>query len=175
MNYVTSLVAVSFFLAPAVGLAGDISVCFTPASDCETQIVRTIEATKKELLIQAYVFTAKPIADAVINAHRRGVKVAVVLDKSQLNATGAKVKDLRKAGVPVVVDSKHAIAHSKIILIDGGTIITGSYNFTKAAATRHAENVLFIRDPELFAAYLKNFEEHYAHSKPYEVRHGSHP
>ncbi len=75
----------------------------------------------------------------------------------------------------VFADTGHEHPTTIEYLIDGGLIITGSYNFTKAAATRHAENVLFIRDPELFAAYLKNFNEHFSHSKPYEVRHGSHP
>lgn len=169
MNYIKSSIAVAVLLSPVAAQAGNASVCFTPASDCETQIVRQIEGAKREILVQAYVFTADPIAEALISAHRRGVSVSVLLDKSQLNVTKAKAKKTHKAGVSVSVDGSHSIAHNKIILIDGKTVITGSYNFTKSAATRHAENVVFIRDPEIFQQYLSNWRDHLAHARPYEV------
>jgi phosphatidylserine/phosphatidylglycerophosphate/cardiolipin synthase-like enzyme len=54
------------------------------------------------------------------------------------------------------------------MLIDGKTIVTGSFNFTRAADEQNAENLLVIEaKPKLFAAYKKNFETHLKHSKPY--------
>jgi hypothetical protein len=37
------------------------------------------------------------------------------------------------AAIPVYIDAEHAIAHNKIMVIDGQTVITGSFNFTNAA------------------------------------------
>ncbi|MHB8205269.1 MAG: phospholipase D-like domain-containing protein [Desulfomonilaceae bacterium] len=63
-----------------------------------------------------------------------------------------------------------AIAYNKIIIIDGTTVITGSFNFTKAAEVRNAENLLIIRSPELAKSYIRNWERHREHSEPYEPR-----
>ena len=54
------------------------------------------------------------------------------------------------------------------MVIDGRTVITGSFNFTKAAEEKNAENLLVISDPDIAAKYTKNWQEHLAHSKPYE-------
>ena len=57
------------------------------------------------------------------------------------------------AGIPTFIDNKHAIAHNKIMIIDQSTIITGSFNFTKAAEEKNAENLLIIRGDD---ALVKN-------------------
>ncbi|GMU22258.1 MAG: hypothetical protein AMXMBFR13_23460 [Phycisphaerae bacterium] len=69
------------------------------------------------------------------------------------------------------IDARHAIAHNKVILIDEQVIITGSFNFSKAAKESNAENLLVIRDqPRLMAQYLANFRQHQAHSEPPQRR-----
>ena len=70
-----------------------------------------------------------------------------------------------------MIDTEHAIAHSKIIVIDGETIITGSFNFTEAAQEKNGENLLLIRYQALAAQYTQNWEVHRQHSQPY-VRQG---
>jgi phosphatidylserine/phosphatidylglycerophosphate/cardiolipin synthase-like enzyme len=65
---------------------------------------------------------------------------------------------------------KNAIAHNKIMVIDGQTVITGSFNFTKAAEENNAENLLVIRSPELAATYAANWQVHADHPDPYAGR-----
>jgi len=62
-----------------------------------------------------------------------------------------------------MIDTEHAIAHRKIIVIDGETIITGSFNFTKVAQEKNAENLLLIRYQALAAQYTQNWVCHEAH------------
>ena len=69
-----------------------------------------------------------------------------------------------------LVLAAHAIAHNKIIIIDGETLITGSFNFTKAAEERNAENLLVIRDKKLASLYVRNWQEHSQHSESYDGR-----
>ena len=69
-----------------------------------------------------------------------------------------------------MIDANHAIAHNKVIVIDGETVVTGSFNFTKAAQEKNAENVLIIRDPAVAAQYAQNWETHRQHSQPYVGR-----
>ena len=56
----------------------------------------------------------------------------------------------------VKIDSQHAIAHNKVMVIDAETVITGSFNFTKAAEDNNAENLLVIHDKVLAERYAKN-------------------
>jgi phosphatidylserine/phosphatidylglycerophosphate/cardiolipin synthase-like enzyme len=94
--------------------------------------------------------------------------VAVVLDKSQETARYTSATYLHNHGVPTFIDDRHAIQHNKVMLIDARTIITGSFNFSRAAEERNAENLLIIRDhPELMEAYLSDFRKHLEHSKRY--------
>ena len=72
--------------------------------------------------------------------------------------------------MPVQIDDKHQIAHNKIMIIDGETVITGSFNFTKSAEEHNAENLLVIRSKELAAKYAANWQAHAKHYVRYEGR-----
>jgi phosphatidylserine/phosphatidylglycerophosphate/cardiolipin synthase-like enzyme len=147
----------------------DIAVYFSPGDRCTDAIIAEIEDAKHSLDVQAYNFTSPRIASAVKAAFIRGVKVRVVLDKSQRTERYSSATYLLNSNVPVWIDDKHAIAHNKVMLIDGNTIITGSFNFTQAAERNNAENLLIIRgEPKLFTAYSENFARHLAHSTKYE-------
>jgi phosphatidylserine/phosphatidylglycerophosphate/cardiolipin synthase-like enzyme len=75
-----------------------------------------------------------------------------------------------KARIPVKIDFVHDIAHNKIMIIDGEIVITGSFNFSKAAEDKNAENLLVIRDKDLPAKYTENWKVHWEHSEPYDGR-----
>ncbi len=140
-------------------------VYFSPNGGCTDAIVAELGAAKSTIDVQAYNFTSAPIAKAVVDAKERCVKVRVILDKSQETEKYSSLTFLRNAQVPTWVDRKHAIAHNKIMIIDGKTLLTGSFNFSKSAEKSNAENLLIINNqPDLIAAYKKNFEAHLAHS-----------
>ena len=125
---------------------------------------------ENHILVQAYSFTSTPIAKALLEAHKRGVKVEVILDKSQKSEKYSEADFLVNVGIPTKIDTKHAIAHNKIIVIDGAVVITGSFNFTKHAEENNAENLLVIRSPDLAAKYTANWKVHAEHSDPYAGR-----
>jgi phosphatidylserine/phosphatidylglycerophosphate/cardiolipin synthase-like enzyme len=119
--------------------------------------------------VQAYSFTSAPIAKALVEAHKRGVKVQVILDKSQRTDKFSSATFLHNAGIAISIDAAHAIAHDKVMVIDGAVVVTGSFNFTKAASERNGENLLVIRDLQLATKYAANWEAHFEHSERYEV------
>jgi len=102
-----------------------------------------------------------------VDAHKRGVNVEVILDKSQRSERYSSADFVLHAGIPTFIDAKHAIAHNKIMVIDGKTILTGSFNFTKAAEENNAENLLVIQDAALAAKYMANWQAHLKHSDAY--------
>jgi phosphatidylserine/phosphatidylglycerophosphate/cardiolipin synthase-like enzyme len=143
----------------------------SPRSGATEAIVRELGNAKQEILVQAYSFTSSSIAKALVDVHKRGVKVTVVLDRSQRSTKYSSADFVNNAGIPTYIDAKHAIAHNKIMIIDQETIITGSFNFTKQAEEKNAENLLVIKgDPGLVKKYLENFDEHLGHSEKYEGR-----
>jgi phosphatidylserine/phosphatidylglycerophosphate/cardiolipin synthase-like enzyme len=150
-----------------IALANPWEVHFSPNGDCTDAIIRELARAKTSVLVQAYSFTSAPIAKALIGAHKRGVKVEIVLDKSQKGQKYSSATFLFNAGVPTRIDAMHAINHNKVIIIDGETLITGSFNFTKAAEERNAENLLILRDHRLASEYVKNWQFHAGHSEPY--------
>jgi phosphatidylserine/phosphatidylglycerophosphate/cardiolipin synthase-like enzyme len=146
-------------------------VYFSPRGGATEAVVRELGNAKQEVLVQAYSFTSASIAKALVDAHKRGVKVTVVLDRSQRSERYSSADFMNNAGIPTYIDAKHAIAHNKIMIIDGATLITGSFNFTKAAEEKNAENLLVIKGgPGLEKKYLANFREHLEHSERYEGR-----
>jgi phosphatidylserine/phosphatidylglycerophosphate/cardiolipin synthase-like enzyme len=149
----------------------DVSVYFSPKGGAQEAIIREIDAARDSIKIQAYSYTSAPISVALVRAHKRGVRIKVILDKSNQTAQYTGATFLANAGIPVLIDSRHAIAHSKIMLIDGATILTGSFNFTKAAEEKNAENLLALKEcPQLVTAYARNFSAHEDHSTPYRRR-----
>lgn len=66
---------------------------------------------------------------------------------------------------PTRIDSAHAIAHNMVMIIYGETVITGSFNFTKAAEEHNAQNLLIMRNAGVTQIYLDNWEEHMQHSE----------
>lgn len=149
------------------------SVDFSPKGGCTEAVIAELRAAKTSVHMQAYSFTSKGIIAALIEAHRRGVKVTLVNDKKAADEAGSKVSQAAEAGLDVRVDGAHAIAHNKIMLIDGRTIITGSFNFTNQAENSNAENLLVLHDKsELYQAYEANFQRHLGHSESYVVSQG---
>jgi len=166
--------ALALALLPAAAGAAPV-VCFTPGEDCTGLIVREIAAARQEIRVQAYSFTSPEIAAALAEAQGRGVAVRAILDKSQRTERYSGADYLAHHGVEVLIDAAHAIAHNKVMVIDGGTVITGSFNFTRAAQERNAENLLVLADPEVAARYLANWEAHARHAEPYAARAGDQP
>lgn len=144
-----------------------IEACFTPGQDCTHQITKHISKAKYSILVQAYGFSSKDIADALIAAKNRGVKVKVILDKSQRKQKYSLLHYIVDAGIPVWIDTKPAIAHNKVMIIDEKEVITGSFNFTDAAQKRNAENLVFISDAKLAQEYTENWEDREHQSIPY--------
>jgi phosphatidylserine/phosphatidylglycerophosphate/cardiolipin synthase-like enzyme len=158
-------------LATTIGAADlPVWVYFSPHGGCTEAVVRELDKAHSTIYMQAYSFTSKPIAEAMVNARKRGVKVQAIVDKSQRKEKYTEADFLAHSGITTYIDAEHAIAHNKIIIIDEHVVITGSFNFTTAAEKSNAENLLVITDAAVAARYLQNWREHEQHSAPYAGR-----
>lgn len=148
--------------------AQSISVAFSPDGGATQAVVNAIDEAQHSVRLGAYFFTSKPIAQALVVAHRRGVQVRVILDKSQATHSYSGATFLANNGIPTRIDRRHSIYHNKIFVIDGRTVVTGSFNFTKAAENNNAENVIVLRNyPDIARQYVANWQLHWDHSEAY--------
>ena len=157
---------------PVPNVGGSVQYAFTPGGGADAMIIAAIASARQQVLVQAYSFTHRRIAEALVSARNRGVDVAVIADHEQtrVNDTPA-IRNLTRSGVPLLLDSLHAAAHNKVIVIDAGAqdcaVVTGSYNFTYNAEHRNAENAVVLRgNPALCEAFRNNWLRHKAHSIP---------
>jgi phosphatidylserine/phosphatidylglycerophosphate/cardiolipin synthase-like enzyme len=141
-----------------------ISSHFSPKGGCTDVVVSHLRQARREVLVMAYSFTSKPIAQALIDAKGRGVHVEILLDRSNEQETYSELAPFLEQGLTPLIDAHHAIAHNKVMILDHRTLITGSFNFTHQAEADNAENLLVIKgQPHLVNAYRENFLAHKTH------------
>lgn len=133
-----------------------VQACFSPVGKCATHVLREIGAAKKELLVAVYAFTSDDLANAVVQAKKRGVAVQIVIDREfDLGNPSSKGKffDTQKIPLrrisgakPVGAEKDGGLMHQKFAIIDRSVVLAGSYNWTYAAENSNDENLLFFRE-----------------------------
>ena len=149
---------------------GGWQVFFSPGGGCGNAIIKSVDEAKDSVFVQAYSFTSGPIAKALVDAKKRGLTVSVILDKDQQSDQYSEADFLNRSAIRTLIDGEHAINHNKVMVIDGETVMTGSFNFTSAADGKNAENLLIIKDRALAQRYTEDWYVHAAHSKPFLAR-----
>lgn len=143
-----------------------IKIMFSPNGGCQQAAIDAINSAKSEIHLQAYSFTSAPIANALIAAQARGVKVSAILDAgANRKNKQSQRKALAASGAEVLCDFLHPIAHSKIVICDHDTVVTGSFNFSLQAERKNAENLLVISDSQVAEKYLVSWARHYSHAE----------
>ncbi len=149
-------VALSILLFTSATFAS-IDVYFSRVNDPEGAVIEDLDKARKTIDIAMYYFTDRDLANAVIDAHDRGVKVRIYLDKDQEEAKYAKSRYLTNHGIPLRYSSNPYIMHHKFCVIDNDVVITGSYNWTASADKRNNENLLVIHDAKVAQEYSAEF------------------
>ena len=145
--------------AHAVETSGNASVCFTlHGEDCAMVAVGEIAKAQRTLDMQTYSFTEPHIAAALVAAKQRGVAVRIIADKTDPSERGGELVPVAQTGILAWIDYEPRIAHNKVMVIDGMTTLTGSFNWTASADHANAENLLVIHDPVLAGFYEQNFQ-----------------
>ncbi|NPU85848.1 MAG: phospholipase D family protein [Syntrophaceae bacterium] len=142
-------------------------VLFAPRGGLIEAVVQEIDKAGREIVVHSHSFPSYEVAKALAEAQKRGAKVVLLLDRSQKREKESTFYVLEKAGIQVYIDSDHVVANNNVMIIDKDVVITGSFNFTKEAEEKNAENMLIVRSSKAAALFLKNFDRHMAHSMPY--------
>jgi phosphatidylserine/phosphatidylglycerophosphate/cardiolipin synthase-like enzyme len=150
-------------LASANGQFGPVRVYFTrPGGSRDEQqaivqaLVGYIEQAKQSIDVAAFELDNEAIADALLAALKRGVRIRLVTETGYLQEAGTQ--RLKAAGVPVVDDQRDgALMHNKFMVFDDQGVWTGSMNFTENCAHRNNNHGVFIDDPRIATNYAAKF------------------
>lgn len=160
---------------PRIQIGGvPVETIFESEGDAPTRIIERIREARTSIVFLAFTFTHDGIGQAIEDRYRAGVAVRGVQESLQSDRPESELGRFKKAGldkeqpagVPlpactggpgVLTDGNPQLMHEKVIVIDGRTVIFGSFNFTQNAATDNDENLLIIDDPAVAAAFQQEF------------------
>jgi phosphatidylserine/phosphatidylglycerophosphate/cardiolipin synthase-like enzyme len=170
---VTTLFNLSFFFSlscPGVCQnSPTIEVLFSPDQGEEILriLIDTIRNAEERVYILIFSFTLDEIAEAIIEKHREGLEIKIIMDKGQGGSKWAVTEKLKQAGVPLIVKtgSKGGYMHIKALIADD-TVLTGSYNYSKSATNRNDENFFIIKDKDILQAHLTKFNQLWGEELP---------
>lgn len=160
------LTAPAFSYSPSMATRTEVG--FSPNDGAEELVLKVIGSAKQTIRVAAYSFTSYPIVKALVDARRRGVQIAVVVDYKnniQDDRSGkarAALNALVNAGIAVKTISIYPIHHDKYMIVDDIHVETGSYNYSKSAAVANSENVLVLWNaPNLAKSYEQHWQSRY--------------
>jgi phosphatidylserine/phosphatidylglycerophosphate/cardiolipin synthase-like enzyme len=128
-----------------------------PTGGIPDRIAESIQAARQSVDVAVFEFNLMPLAEALLRAQARGVRVRLVTDADTMSE--APVQALAAAGVPVVADARDEFMHHKFVVLDGSSVWTGSMNFTRNDAYRNDNVVIHITSVRLAENYAHEFEE----------------
>jgi len=146
----------------------DINVYFAPEDNVEKIIYNRISKAGKSVYFMYFSFTSDQIGELLIDMHSKGLKVAGVIESRGSGSEHSEYTKLKIEGVHVKKDVNRHVMHHKVIIIDGHTVITGSYNLSGNASMKNDENLLVINSGEIARIYMEEFNRIYPGGKKWE-------
>lgn len=148
---VSAILVLLFFSFPSLA---EIKIFFSPKGGIREEIIKQIDQADNYVDIAMYSFTSESLAEALVRAKSREVRVRILLDKLQAAGRYSQFQYLLDNGIKVITDVHGGIMHNKIAIIDRRVLFTGSFNWTKSAEEKNEENLLlFIDEEEIIRIY----------------------
>ena len=170
------LILLGFFLGSSGSLAAaPTEVYFSPQGGAEAALEKLLDSASQDIRAALYFFTSRPLTAAILRAHKRGVKIQVIIDGND-ESDYSKGYYLRQRGVDVRYArglpknakkskkrkyrvKKFGLMHHKFMVVDDKIVATGSYNWTASAEKWNRENLLIIKSSSLARKYTVEFKK----------------
>jgi phosphatidylserine/phosphatidylglycerophosphate/cardiolipin synthase-like enzyme len=148
-----------------------VKISGSSAAERGNAMIAQISKARSEILVEARSFTSVDMAKALVDAARRGVSIAVILDKDQQEIRQyALARYLANSKITTYVDAQRAISPDSFMIVDGETVIAGSFDSTPAPQKRRTENVVVAQSGDLAKTYLASWNNHKANSRVYNIQ-----
>ena len=140
--------------------------CFSPGRECRATIIDGLRRAVVSVDICVFTITDNQLCDEILHVHRRRLPVRIITDNDKAEDHGSDIETLHKAGVPVRTDETQYHMHHKFTVLDGQSVITGSYNWTRGAAEQNNENLVIITERPTVADFIAEFEKLWRETVP---------
>lgn len=143
--------------SPAIA---EIETLFSPGVSIKESILKEMESTTSVLDLAIHEMTSLDMAQALIKAKQRGVRVRVIADSKQANMKISKVTYLIQQGILVKVlgGKEKEVMNHRFAILDGKRVLTGSFDWSEASLKWNYENILILHESEVVATYQKEFD-----------------
>jgi len=135
------------------------SAHFSPGEDCRRKLLDLCQSARQTLDISVFTIADDRLCAAICAAHVRGVSVRIITDNDKSSDMGSDIEHMIAQGIAVRMDREPHHMHHKFALVDGSTLVNGSFNWTRSASERNQENILVTNEPGLVSAYQREFED----------------
>lgn len=136
----------------------NLDTCFSPDNFCDKKVIQFFRQAQRSADIAVFSFSHQGIRDAILQAQKRGVKIRLIVDRDQAASKSSMVSSLSAAGLEVKFGTQEGSMHHKFAIIDGEWIQLGSFNYTYFAASKSAENQIYLNDANVIKSYQKEFD-----------------
>lgn len=157
-----------------------VNAYFSPRGEIRNKIIKELDTAEKQILVAMYIFTDRELAQTLVQAANRGVKIKIVMDGTKTNEIKySKHRFLDSRGIELKLDKTHiskdgkyrGIMHHKFAIIDNKILINGSYNWTHSAEELNAENILIVKEaPEILYQFIDEFKKLWEQSENFSIQ-----
>ena len=131
---------------------------FSPDPGCPARIVTAIREARQSIDICVFTITDDRLTEAILEAHQRGILIRLITDDEKRLDPGSDVSQMMVAGIVTRTDATPDHMHHKYAIFDERILLTGSYNWTRAAAAANDDNFIVTDDPQLVVPFRAHFE-----------------
>jgi phosphatidylserine/phosphatidylglycerophosphate/cardiolipin synthase-like enzyme len=140
----------------------DIQALFAAEDEAMQYIIPLVENAKHQIVFMAFSFTQEELGQAMLQRAENGVEVTGIFEKRGSETEYSRLTPFYCAGLKMRQDGNPGTFHHKVIIIDGEIVITGSLNFSENADSSNDENVLVIKNKDIAALYLEEFDRRWS-------------
>ena len=127
---------------------------FCPRDGCEDKVITALSKAQSSIYFMTFSFTSNSIGDALLQARERGIIVEGMCDERQSRSEKQYSECTR---LEATLWDGNGLLHHKVFIIDGETVVTGSYNPTASGTGKNNENILIVTDPLFAEAFYAEY------------------
>ena len=155
-----------FVLAVSTAWACEVQPLFSPYDKVDDAIHTQLERASKSVHCSLYGITNLRLANDLIAAKKRGDDVGVGLDKKQAAGKSDLHAKLQEAGILVEIKPVNVLEHNKFCVVDGVTVVMGSWNWSNNAQKQDNSDVIITDCPKVAQAFEAAYQRIIARDKP---------
>lgn len=159
-TFLSYLLLLSICLLQVSFASGETEAVFSPEKSIKEVLLKEVDSTASTIDLAVREITFPEMAQALLKAKERGVKVRVISDSKQAKMKSSRITTLIQQGIPVKVlrGKDYGVMNHRFAIFDDKKVVTGSFDWSEASEKWNYENIVIIRDSEAVASYRREFD-----------------